>query len=98
MADSNHSSAHARAVSEIQGGLRQFSRGLRLLTRELLKEAETAMRGGNHTPSPGRRVHGQYIGLIRNMSPRDRARVRGIHARKGVEAAIKAALELRQPK
>ncbi len=98
MAASTRSSAHARAVSDIQDGLRQLSRGLRHLTRELVQEADAAMHGRNHTPSPGRRIHGQYIGLIRNMSPRDRARVRAVHAKKGVEAAIKTALQLRESK
>ncbi len=84
------------AVTTVQEGLRQLSQGLRLLTREILKEAESALCGSPRPPSPGRRIHGQYIGLIRNMAAKDKARVRAIHAKKGVEAAIKLARELRQ--
>ncbi len=94
----DNSPALANAVTAVQEGLRQLSQGLRLLTREILKEAESVVRGRHRPPSPGRRIHGQYIGLIRNMAAKDKAKVRAIHAKRGVEAAIKMALELRRPR
>jgi hypothetical protein len=90
-----NSAAHARAVTEVQRGIHQLSRGLRLLAREVISEAKSS--GRRRKPSPGRRLHGQYIGLIRNLSLRKKAMVRAIHAKKGVEAAIRMARELRRP-
>ncbi len=95
MPGKDNSPAHAKAVTTVQEGLRQLSQGLRHLTREILREAESVARGPHRPPSPGRRVHGQYIGLIRNMAAKDKAKVRALHAKKGVEAAIKMARELR---
>ncbi len=86
----------SRAVMEIQAGLKRLSRGFRLLTRELVEEAASAGRGRRRKASPGRRVHGRYIGLIRNLPPRAKAQVRAVRARRGVEAAIKMARELRR--
>jgi hypothetical protein len=77
------------------GGLHQLTRGLRLLTREIVKEANGTARGRRHKPSPGRRLHGQYIGLIRTLPLRKKAMVRAVHAKKGVEAAIRMAREMR---
>jgi len=47
-------------------------------------------------PSPGRQLQGRYIGLLRNLSKRDQARVKAARQKKGVEAAFKAALTLRK--
>jgi hypothetical protein len=91
-----NSAAHTRAISKVQEGLRQVTRGLQLLTKEILKEVKSTARGGRRTPSPGRRLHGRYIGLIRNLPVRAKAKVRAVRAKKGVEAAIKMAEELRR--
>jgi hypothetical protein len=96
MAAGSYSAARTKAVAHVQAGIRQLSRGLRLLTREILKEVNGASRGRRHKPSPGRRLHGQYIGLIRNLSVRKKAMVRAVHAKKGVEAAIRMAREMRR--
>jgi hypothetical protein len=68
---------------------------LLLAAREVISEARATARGRRHKPSPGLRLHGQYIGLIQNLSTRKKARVRAVRARKGVEAAIKMAREMR---
>ena len=88
--------SRSRAVLEIQAGLKRLSRGFRLLTRELVEEASNAGRGRRRKASPGRRVHGRYIGLIRNLPPRAKAQVRAVRARRGVDAAIRMARELRR--
>src|SRR5262245_55153713 len=88
--------SRSKAVMEIQAGLKRLSRGFRLLTRELVEEAANSGRGRRRKASPGRRVHGRYIGLIRNLPPRAKAQVRAVRARRGVDAAIKMARELRR--
>ena len=94
MAGRPTSLAQKSAVREIQAGLRTLARGFRLLARETSKKAMTRRTG--RKVSPGRRIHGRYIGLIRNLPLREKAKVRAIHAKKGVEAAIKMAEELRR--
>ena len=88
--------SRSKAVLEIHAGLRRVSRGFRLLTRELMEEASRSVGGRRRKASPGRRVHGRYIGLIRNLSPRAKAQVRAVRAQRGVAAAIKKALEMRR--
>ena len=96
MAGRTNSAAHTKAVAQVQQGMRQLTRGLRLMAKGIVREAESAARGRRRTASPGRRIHGQYIGLIRNMPARDKAKVRAVHAEQGVEAAIKVAREMRR--
>ena len=91
-------SAQSKGVKEIQAGLKRVSRGFRLLTRELMAEAADSSGSHRHKPSPGRRVHGRYIGLIRNLPRKAKAEVRAVRARRGVTAAIKKALEMRRPR
>jgi hypothetical protein len=88
--------SRSKAVLEIHAGMRRVSRGFRLLTRELMEEAARSAGGGTRKASPGRRIHGRYIGLIRNLPPHAKAQVRALRARRGVEAAIKKALEMRR--
>jgi len=83
-------------MKEIQAGLRRLMRGFRILTREIASEAARAGKGRRGRISPGRRVHGRYIGLIRNLSPRLKAKVRAVRAKRGVDAAIKMAKEMRR--
>lgn len=87
--------SRSRAVKEVQAGLTRLSRGLRMLAREIIREAEKAGNGRNHQVSPGRRRHGRYIGLIRNLPDREKAQIRAIRAKKGVDAAIKMAMQIR---
>jgi len=94
----SRSAAQTRAVQEIRAGIRRLMGGFRLLTREVLKQAKSRARVGERKVSPGRRLHGRYIGLIRNFPAREKAKVRALRAQRGVEAAIKMALELRRPR
>jgi hypothetical protein len=40
------------------------------------------------------KLQGQYMGYLRNLKPRQKARVRALRAQKGVEAAISFARKL----
>lgn len=44
-----------------------------------------------HAISAGRRLHGQYIGRLRSLKGKDRARVQAIRKKKGAAEAIKLA-------
>jgi hypothetical protein len=47
-----------------------------------------------HAVSDGRRLHGQYIGRLRSLKGRDRARVQAVRNKKGPAEAIKLADKL----
>jgi len=96
MLSGERGTSRSRAVKEVQTGLNQLTRGLRMLAREIMKEAGRAGRVGRTRVSPGRRLHGRYIGLIRNLPARKKAQVRAVRAKKGVEAAIKMAVDMRR--
>jgi len=96
MLSDERGTTRSRAVKEVQTGLNQLTRGLRMLAREIMKEAGRAGRVGRTRVSPGRRLHGRYIGLIRNLPARKKAQVRAVRAKKGVEAAIKMAVDMRR--
>ena len=96
MLSGERGTSRSRAVKEVQTGLNQLTRGLRMLAREIMKEAGRAGRVGRTRVSPGRRLHGRYIGLIRNLPTRQKAQVRAVRAKKGVEAAIKMAVDMRR--
>ena len=98
MLTTERGTSRSRAVKEVQAGLNRLSRGLRMLAREIIREAERAGKARNHRVSPGRRRHGRYIGLIRNLPAREKALIRAVRAKKGVEAAIKMALKMRRPR
>lgn len=87
--------ARARAVRDIQTGIQRLSRGLSLLAREMTRAASPPGGGRRRRVSLGRRLHGRYIGLIRNLPRKDKARVRAARARSGVDAAIRMARKLR---
>jgi hypothetical protein len=96
MSEDNKSAARARAVSDVEEGLRQLNRALRLVTMEVVRKVDSAGRGLRPEPSPGRRLHGRYVGLIRYLPIREKAKVRSIRARKGVVDAIKLAEEMKR--
>jgi len=87
--------ARARAVRDIHTGIRHLTRGLSLLAREMTRAASARGGGRRRRISLGRRLHGRYIGLIRNLPRKDKARVRATRARRGVDAAIRMARKLR---
>jgi len=66
MSGHRNSAGHTKAIHEIHAGVRTSTRGLRLLAKETQKDSmrRTASR---RNVSPGRRIHGRYIGLIRNL-------------------------------
>lgn len=88
--------SRSKAVKEVHAGLSHLTRGLRMLAREVVLEASRAGKVRKTKASPGRRRHGRYIGLIRNLPQRKKAQVRAVRAEKGVEAAIKMAMEMRR--
>ncbi len=98
--------AVSRAIrSELSGDLRRLDRQVGKLTDRLTTLSRAVVRSGrgaagngrmDRPPSPGRQLQGRYIGLLRNLSKRDQAKVKAARKKKGVEAAIKAALTLRK--
>jgi len=90
--------SRGKAVKEIQAGIRRLTRGFRMLARDILRDAARTEAPPRARISPGRQLHGRYIGLIRNLPVRVKARVRAVRARRGVEAAIRMARELRHPR
>jgi hypothetical protein len=99
--------AVSRAIrSELTGDLRRLDKQvgkltdrLSLLSRAVARADRSGLRGNgsiDRPVSPGRQLQGRYIGLLRNLSKRDQAKVKSARQKKGVEAAIKAALSLRK--
>jgi len=87
---------NAQAVKTIDHGLRQLRRGLVLLAR--------AGSSTNHAPKPRRRVttglrlQGRYMGTIRTLSIKKRAKCRALRAKSGVVAAIRLARSFQREK
>jgi hypothetical protein len=94
----------ARAVrTEVAGELRRLEKQVGKLTDRLKDLSVVASRTGSAAEarpkrpvSPGRRLHGRYIGLLRHLPKRAQAQVRSVRRRKGVDAAIKAAERLKK--
>ena len=95
----------ARAVrAEVSGELRRLERQLVKLVDRVKDLTAAASRTGRgiagarpkRPASPGRRLHGRYIGLLRHLPKRAQAQVRGVRLKQGVHAAIKAAERLRK--
>lgn len=88
-----------RAVrSEVGGEIRRLERQVAKLSDRLrdltvATRSSRAARNGKAgaAVSPGRRLHGRYIGLLRHLPKKEQSRVRGIRKKQGVQAAIKAA-------
>jgi hypothetical protein len=93
MAGNGKPPARRSALKEIQAGLRMITWGLRRLATEARWNTAPRVRPGK--VSPGRRIQGKYIGLIRNLPAKQKAKVRAVRAKQGVEAAIKMAREMR---
>jgi len=98
--------AVSRAIrSELGSELRRLDRQVGKLTDRLTTLSRAVVRSERGTagiaridrpPSPGRQLQGRYIGLLRNLSKRDQAKVKAARQKKGVDAAIKTALSLRK--
>jgi hypothetical protein len=94
MARMQQARAESRVIRDIELGLRSLSKGLRRLARQI--GASTNGRPvRRHTVTPALRLQGRYMGLIRTLPVTKKNRVMAIRAKKGVEAAIRMARELR---
>jgi hypothetical protein len=84
------------AIREIEAGLKSLSRGLRRLAGA---SAPLSVANGKAAPrrriSAALRLQGRYMGLIRTLPGRKKARVKAIRASKGVHEAIRLAREYR---
>lgn len=87
--------AHAKAVREIEAGLRSLSRGLRLLARGVAPASAEGRSASPRRVTPALRLQGRYMGLIRTLPIRKKSRVMALRASKGVHEAIRLARELR---
>jgi len=87
----------ARAMRDIEQGLKMLNSGLRRLARDV----STIRAAGNGRPERRRpvtralRLQGRYMGLIRTLPLRLKAQVKAIRAKQGVEQAIRKARALK---
>lgn len=88
--------------AEVGTEIRRLERQVGKLTERLTSLSRQVRRARNGVAvrsqgsvSPGRRLHGRYIGFLRHLPKRAQAKVRGVRKRQGVEAAIKVAERLR---
>lgn len=86
--------ARARAIQDIEAGLKSLSRGLRRLVRDF-GGSSNGQAPRPRIVTPALRLQGRYMGLIRTLPAGKKNRVKAVRARKGVEAAIKVARSLR---
>jgi len=94
----------AREVALVRRSLRTLEKALMRLAKAQAKAIRNGTPGVAVKPrrklklSPARvkalQLHGQYLGYMRQLKPRQRAQVRAIRERKGVRAAIKRARKL----
>ena len=94
----------ARAIrSEVTGEIRRLERQVAKLS-DRLKDLTAVTRSSKAVGSgraagpvsPGRRLHGRYIGLLRHLPKKHQVQVRSIRKKQGVNAAIKAAERARK--
>ena len=96
--------AVSRAIrSELTADLRRLDKQVGKLSEKMSLLSRAVGRGGvargngfDRPPSPGRQLQGRYIGLLRNLSKKDQAKVKAARQKKGVEVAIKTALSLKK--
>ncbi|HUD72259.1 MAG TPA: hypothetical protein VMQ62_09885 [Dongiaceae bacterium] len=86
-----------RAMNDIEEGLRMLTLGLRRLARDVTSiHVAPGERPASRRPvTRALRLQGRYMGLIRNLPPRKKARVMALRQERGVEHAIKMARALR---
>ncbi len=87
--------SRARAIREIETGLRSLSKGLKLLATTVVTPATNGGLPVRRRVSAALRLQGRYMGLIRTLPTRKKARVMAVRASKGVEQAIRLARDLR---
>ncbi len=86
---------NVKAIREIETGLKSLTRGLRLLAHSVSATPGNGRAAGRRKVSPALRLQGRYMGLIRTLPQRKKARVMAMRVSKGVEHAIRLAKELR---
>ena len=88
--------SNTEAIREIEAGLKSLSRGLKRLAGGAMT---IAIANGKAAPrrriSAALRLQGRYMGLIRTLPGKKKARVKAIRASKGVHEAIRLAKEYR---
>ena len=91
------------ALTSARRALRALEKALTRLAAQARTSAQngSAPAKGNRRPmklSPARlkalRLHGRYLGYVRQLKPRQRAQVKAVREKKGVKAAIKRAQKL----
>lgn len=97
MARRLRSARRARAVRDIEAGLRMLTTGLRRLARDVHTLRVVAPKNAAPRRAVTRtlRLQGRYMGLIRTLPVRKKQQVMAARARKGVEHAIRMARELK---
>ncbi len=84
-----------RSLESIVGALGRLGPALKALERS---PGQPAARRPRRKPSPKRlaalRLQGQYMGHMRNLGPRQKARVKALRTAKGIDAAIRLAKQL----
>ncbi len=92
----------ARALrSELVGAIRKLEKRINRLNDQVSRLGRVAGKGPaaprpDRPPSKGRQLQGRYIGLLRNLTKKDQARVKSIRKKKGTEAAIREEMRLRK--
>ena len=87
----------ARAMHDIETGLKMLTTGLRRLARDVTTLRLEAPKGAVRRRPVTRslRLQGRYMGLIRTLPLRQKLQVKALRAKKGVERAIKMAREMK---
>jgi len=87
----------ARAVRDIEAGLKMLTTGLRRLARDVNTLRLITPKGAAKRRPVTRtlRLQGRYMGLIRTLPLRKKQQVMALRAEKGVEHAIRMARELK---
>ena len=85
-----------RSLSALDRALSRVARQLRAANRTSATSPDRRSRKLNLSPARRKalQLHGQYMGYIRQLKPRAKARVRAIRMRKGLKAAIAKARKL----
>jgi len=85
----------SRSLESIVGALARLSPALKAVEKGT---GQPAARRPRRKPSPKRlaalKLQGRYMGYIRNLGPRQKARVKALRATKGIDAAISLAKQL----
>jgi hypothetical protein len=87
--------AIGRSLESIVKALGRLGPALKANERSL---GQLATRRPRRKPSPKRlaalKLQGRYMGFIRNLGPRQKARVKALRTSKGIDAAIRLAQQL----